>query len=40
VTHQAIAATLMGILIALTVLAFRDRSSHKTRNTFIPSNHS
>ncbi|EAW36429.1 heme A synthase [Lyngbya sp. PCC 8106] len=37
VTHQVIAATLLGILIALTVLAFRDRNSHKTSNTFIPS---
>lgn len=37
VTHQAIAATLLGILIAFTVLAFRDRHSQKTTHTLIPS---
>ncbi|MEB3280611.1 MAG: heme A synthase [Lyngbya sp.] len=40
VTHQAIAATLLGILTALTVLAFRDRNSHKTSNTYTPVSHS
>lgn len=37
VTHQAIAAALLGILIALTVLAFRDRNSHKPNQTLTPS---
>ncbi|MEL7037914.1 MAG: heme A synthase [Cyanobacteria bacterium J06592_8] len=40
VTHQAIAATLLGLLIALTVLAFRDRNSQKMKNTFTPSSQS
>ncbi|MDY7021855.1 MAG: heme A synthase [Cyanobacteriota bacterium] len=40
VTHQAIAAILLGLLIALTVLAFRDRSSQRMKNTFTPSSQS
>ena len=40
VTHQAIAATLLGILTAFTVIGFRDRSANKTVSSFTPAQNS